>query len=97
MYPVTLPRGEGAFFSDTAYSYHCELPPIRYNSQVMVVNYTNDPIFLIYSLSSIRWYILFSYFKTFKIWLHEVSPLQGALIHKIHIYKPKMGLSSLLT
>ena len=29
-------------------------------------------IFLIYSMSSIRWYISFLYFKTFKIQFYEV-------------------------
>ena len=54
-------------------------------------------IFFIYSLSFIRWYISFLHFKTFKIQFHGVSQLHYVLVFKIHIYMPKMILSSLLT
>ena len=49
-------------------------------------NLTNDPIFSTCSLSSIRWYISFLHFKTFKIQFYGSLPSL-----------PKMTLSSLLT
>ena len=58
---------------------------------------TNDPIFFICSLSSIRWYISFLHFKTFKIQFCGVPFLHYVLVCKIHIYMQKMTLSSLLT
>ena len=61
------------------------------------VNEITDPIFLIYSLDSIRCCILFLYFKTFKIQFHGVPPLHYVLVCKIHIYFPKKTFSSLLT
>ena len=67
----------------------------NYNSGSKHDNYTNDPIFLICSLSSIRWYISFLHFNTFKIQSHGVPHLHYVLVRKINIYKSKMTLSSL--
>ena len=53
-------------------------------------NQINDPIFFIYSLSSICWYISFLHFKTSKIQFHGVPPLHFVLVCKIPIYMPKM-------
>ena len=39
----------------------------------MINEPTNDPIFVIYYLSSIRWYISILNFKTFKIQSHGFS------------------------
>ena len=48
--------------------------------------------------SILRRYISFLYFKTFKIqFLGVLLPLHYILVCKIHIYMPKMTLSSLLT
>ena len=59
---------------------------------------TNDPIFFIYSLSFICWYILILHFKTFKIQFHGVlPPLHYVLVCKMYIYMLKMTFSSLLT
>ena len=58
---------------------------------------TNDPIFLIHSLSSIRWYNSFLNLKTFKIQFLGVPLLHYLLVCKIHTYMPKITLSSLLT
>ena len=41
----------------------------------MINEPTNDPIFFIYYLSSIRWYISILNFKTFKIQFHGFSLL----------------------
>ena len=68
-----------------------------HNSWSKYDNQTNDPIFLIYSLSSISWSFSFSNFQTFKIHLSGVSPLHYVLVCKIHIYMLKITLSSLLT
>ena len=59
-----------------------------------------DPIFLIYPLSSIHWYISLFHFKTLKIQfpcLNPTSLLHHVLVCKIYIYMPKMRLSYLLT
>ena len=55
--------------------------------------------FFIYSLSSIRWCISFLHFKIFKIQFHEVPPpfVLCSGFWNLHIYMPKMTLSSLLT
>ena len=45
-----------------------------HNSRCKRDNKTNDPIFSIYSLSCICWYILFLHFKTFKIQFHGIPP-----------------------
>ena len=61
------------------------------------VNITRQmtPIFLIYSLSSIRWYISFLHFKNLKFQSHGVPIFQYVLVCKIHISVLKMTLSSL--
>ena len=41
----------------------------------MINETTNDPIFLVYYLSSIRWFISILDFKTFQIQFHELSLL----------------------
>ena len=52
---------------------------------ITMITRQNDPIFLICSLSSIRWYILFLHFKNFKIQFCGVPFLHYVLICKIHI------------
>ena len=58
-----------------------------YNSSGKNDHQTNDPIFLIYSLSSIRWYISYLYFRTFKTqflapcFFALLSSLQNTYLH----------------
>ena len=59
-------------------------------------NLTNNAIYFIYSLSSIRWYISFLHFKTFKIQFHGIITLHYVQACKIHIYTPRKTLLSLL-
>ena len=59
-------------------------------------NLTNNAIYFIYSLSSIRWYISFLHFKTFKIQFHGIITLHYVQACKIHIYMPRNTLLSLL-
>ena len=59
--------------------------------------YTNDCIFLIYFLGSVRWPISFLHFKTLKIQFHGVPLLHYVLVCKIHIYMPNKTLSNQLT
>ena len=61
-------------------------------------NLINDPTFLIYSLSSIRWYKSFLHFRTFKIEFYEIlTTLHYVVVQIIHICTSKMTHSSLLT
>ena len=70
---------------------------ITVNSGSKYDTYTNDPIFLIYSLGSIHRYISFLHFKTYQIQFHVVLvTLHYFLKCKIHVYKPKITPSSLL-
>ena len=70
-----------------------------HNSRNKYDNWTWWPHFFVYFSSSFVsfWYISFMHFKTFKIQFHGVCPLHYVLACKIHIYLPKMTLSSLLT
>ena len=53
--------------------------------------------FFIYSLSSIRWYISFLHFQTFKTQFHGVPRLHYVLVCKLVIFMPKMTLLGLLS
>ena len=57
----------------------------------------NHVMSLLCHSSSIRWYISFLHFKTFKIQFCGVPFLHYVLVFKIHIYMQKMTFSSLLT
>ena len=60
-------------------------------------NLTNNTVSLICSLSFILFCILFLHFKTLETQFHGVPLLHCVLVCKIHIYMPKMTLSSLST
>ena len=61
-------------------------------------NYTNEPIFVIYSFTSSPWYISFLHLKTFNIQFHMESPfLYYVPVCKIYIYMTKTTPSNLLT
>ena len=68
-----------------------------HNSRSKHDNQTNNPIFLIYSLSSLRWSISFQHLKTFKTKFRGIAPQHSILVSKIHIHVLKMTLSNLLT
>ena len=65
--------------------------------EITMITRQMTPFFFICSSSSIRWYISFLHFKTFKIQFCGVPFLHYVLVCKIHIYMQKMTLSSLLT
>ena len=65
--------------------------------EITMITRQNDPIFFICSSSSIRCYISFLHFKTFKIQFCGVPFLHYVLVCKIHIYMQKMTLSNMLT
>ena len=54
--------------------------------EITKITRQNDPIFFICSSSSIRCYVSFLHFKTFKIHFCGVPFLRFVLVCKIHIY-----------
>ena len=60
-----------------------------HNSESKHDNQTNDPIFLIYSLNFIHWFISFLHLKIFKIQFHGVPSLYYVQVFKLLIYMPR--------